>query len=191
MAANAARTNIETPTEKRCGRCGKVKPAAAFYTDRRRRDGLYANCNLCHRKITDGWKASNPEVVSRISKASYGRNAEAHRKASRDYHRAHRDRIVARMAEQKRLNRAVHTAYETVRRGRKAGAAGWATPEQIAARVAYYGGRCWMCGAPWEQIDHVKPLRVGGPNWPANLRPACGSCNGRKNGVWPYPTKAA
>jgi len=56
--------------------------------------------------------------------------------------------------------------------------------------VAYYGGRCWMCGAPWEQIDHVKPLRVGGPNWPANLRPACGPCNGRKNGIWPYPTKA-
>jgi 5-methylcytosine-specific restriction endonuclease McrA len=92
--------------------------------------------------------------------------------------------------EYKRLNRAHCTALETVRRGRKAGAAGWATPVQIAARVAYYGGRCWMCGAPWEQIDHVKPLRVGGPNWPANLRPACGPCNGRKNGIWPYPTKA-
>lgn len=70
------------------------------------------------------------------------------------------------------------------RRALKVGAPGFATPEQISARIAFYGHRCWMCGAPWRQIDHVKPLSKGGSNWPANLRPACRPCNGRKNNRW-------
>lgn len=67
-------------------------------------------------------------------------------------------------------------------------ALGEVTAEQLAARIAYYGGRCWMCSAPWTCIDHVKPLAAGGSNWPANLRPACRSCNARKQHHWPYPT---
>jgi len=43
-----------------------------------------------------------------------------------------------------------------------------------------------MCGAPWEHIDHVKPISKGGSNWPANLRPACEPCNLRKSDQWPY-----
>lgn len=67
-------------------------------------------------------------------------------------------------------------------------AMGLVTAEQLQARIAYYGYRCWMCRAPWTCIDHVKPLAVGGCNWPANLRPACRSCNARKCHIWPYPT---
>ena len=85
MAANMARTSIETPTEKRCGRCGKVKPVSAFYADKRRRDGLYANCNLCHRILTDGVKAKRPDLQRQYRKTSYDRNAEARRKESREY----------------------------------------------------------------------------------------------------------
>jgi hypothetical protein len=66
-------------------------------------------------------------------------------------------------------------------------AAGYATRSQIAARAAFYGGLCWICrAAPMEAMDHVKPLRAGGTNWPANLRPACKSCNSRKGATWPY-----
>jgi len=66
-------------------------------------------------------------------------------------------------------------------------AQGHATAAQIAARVAFYGGLCWICRtAPYTAIDHVKPLAVGGSNWPANLRPACTSCNARKGAQWPF-----
>lgn len=74
------------------------------------------------------------------------------------------------------------------RRALEDAALGEVTAEQLAARIAYYGGRCWMCTAPWTCIDHVKPLAAGGSNWPANLRPACRSCNARKQHHWPYPT---
>lgn len=70
------------------------------------------------------------------------------------------------------------------RRALEAAASGVVTAEQLNARVAYYGHRCWMCGAPWTCIDHVKPLAAGGSNWPANLRPACQSCNARKSANW-------
>jgi len=67
-------------------------------------------------------------------------------------------------------------------------AVGDLTAEQLQARIAFYGWRCWMCSAPWTCIDHVKPLARGGSNWPSNLRPACRSCNARKHHRWPYPT---
>lgn len=65
------------------------------------------------------------------------------------------------------------------------------TAEQLQQRLSMYGGRCWICGGPGSDADHVKPLSKGGPHILANLRPACRSCNSRKNAQWPYtPSKA-
>lgn len=58
------------------------------------------------------------------------------------------------------------------------------TPEQVSQRIAYWGGKCWMCGGDYEAIDHVKPLSKGGADCLSNLRPACGSCNSRKHNKW-------
>lgn len=182
---NRERSNIATPTTKACARCGQVKSADEFHVDRRRRDGLYSNCKVCHRVITDRWKAGNPSEVSRAAKASYRRHAPKRREEARLYRLAHVERYRANARKWKRLNRQRATAIEAIRRGRKRDAPGDATPSQIAARIDYYGGRCWMCGAPWEHIDHVKPLAKGGSNWPANLRPACGPCNLAKSDHWP------
>lgn len=71
-----------------------------------------------------------------------------------------------------------HRLSEMYRRARKAKAAGTATSKQVHARIAYYGGKCWMCRkAEWEHVDHVIPLAAGGSAWPSNLRPACAACN--------------
>jgi len=58
------------------------------------------------------------------------------------------------------------------------------TVDQIAAKLAYWGNRCWMCGSPATSLDHVKPLIAGGPHILANFRPACGRCNSSKGGRW-------
>lgn len=72
------------------------------------------------------------------------------------------------------------------------GADGYCSLEQLHARIEYYGGRCWLCGCDWyallaydQTIDHIKPVSKGGSEWPANLRPACRSCNSAKNASWP------
>lgn len=67
------------------------------------------------------------------------------------------------------------------RRSRELAAAGHCTEQQLADRIAYWGHRCWMCGGPYESIDHVIALSRGGTNWPANLRPACRHCNSSKH----------
>lgn len=74
------------------------------------------------------------------------------------------------------------------RKALEAAALGDVDATRLQARIDFYGGRCWMCRAPWQCIDHVKPLSVGGTNWPANLRPACTSCNASKHNRWPLDT---
>lgn len=50
----------------------------------------------------------------------------------------------------------------------------------LQARLVYYAFKCYLCGDPWEEWDHVIPIAKGGLNLPANLRPACVPCNRRK-----------
>lgn len=67
-------------------------------------------------------------------------------------------------------------------RARKRGAAGIATAKKVQWRIEMWGGLCYLCGSPYEALDHVIPLALGGTNWPANLRPICNSCNAEKGG---------
>lgn len=61
------------------------------------------------------------------------------------------------------------------------------TVEQLEARMAYFGNVCWICQeAPFEHVDHVKPISKGGLHVLANLRPACELCNLRKRNQWPF-----
>jgi 5-methylcytosine-specific restriction endonuclease McrA len=62
------------------------------------------------------------------------------------------------------------------------------TATDIAAKWAYWGGLCWMCGARATETDHVKPLAKGGAHLLCNLRPICRSCNSRKKARWPVDT---
>lgn len=116
-----------------------------------------------------------------------GRQRDIERKRETDaaYREANRDRIREYMRDYCAEHPEVRAEHSGRRRARLWDAPGDATAAQIAARIEYYGGRCWMCGAPWEHIDHVKPLSKGGSNWPANLRPACAPCNLRKKNRWP------
>jgi len=61
---------------------------------------------------------------------------------------------------------------------------GTCTVAQANDRISYYGERCYVCAAPWEALDHVKPIAKGGANWPANLRPICRHCNAKKSSKW-------
>lgn len=161
------------------------------------------------------YRAANQERIKAYRKAEYAANADYYRaksiawrvanreyalKRDAEYRRTHRDEELARCAAYRAANREARresmrrwtaenkhrkAANQARRRERIAGAQGSATIDQIAARVAYFGGRCWMCGGPYEAIDHVKPLARGGSGWPANLRPACKSCNSAKSDRWP------
>jgi 5-methylcytosine-specific restriction endonuclease McrA len=82
------------------------------------------------------------------------------------------------------LCRKHYTQAFGVRRQRVRDAPGFCTADQLAARAALWGWRCWVCRGPFDAVDHVKPIVVGGSNWPANLRPICQPCNSRKSSHW-------
>ncbi len=101
--------------------------------------------------------------------AFHVRNREARLAANKLWRQANADR-----------RRKMWNIYTNARRGRELNAPGSYTRVQWEARWAYYGGRCWMCGTEADTMDHVVALARGGSNWPANLRPACRSCNSAK-----------
>ena len=107
------------------------------------------------------WRASHREE-QRSYDSSY---AASHRTARRE---------ISRKANAKRRGAAIcdHRACLTIGPAQLA----WMTNEHV----------CWMCGSPvWEghnlNMDHVVPVARGGIHCADNLRPACASCNRRKN----------
>lgn len=186
-AKNRSRPVIEIPTTKVCKRCDQTKSASDFFKDSRRPDGLYASCKSCHTERTTSWKKRNPHVEKVIRKRSYDKHSDSRREYTRKWRSENTERARQSAALWKLNNRARATALELTRTRRSRNAPGQATAAKILARWEYYGGKCWMCSAPAEHIDHVKPLAKGGSNWPANLRPACAPCNLRKRDAWPLP----
>jgi hypothetical protein len=57
---------------------------------------------------------------------------------------------------------------------------------QVEDRIAYYGGRCWICHKATDAIGHVIPVSRGGGGWASNLRPTCTSCKRRKRDKHPH-----
>lgn len=160
-----------------------------------------------HRAVSAAWRDQNRERLRLAAKVYYAENSQTQSERRREYAKAHPE--VQRAAGRRWYRRNRVARQESIakyrasrpdwaaelnrqqahrRRARLAGAQ--VVPfssDQLAARVAYYGGLCWICrSAAFAELDHVKPISAGGPHMLANLRPACRSCNASKNAQWPY-----
>lgn len=140
------------------------------------------------------YKRNNLEHVRKnkreAAKRRYYENIEKRRKYARDRYWQNLEKIKKYARELRRKlykeNPAQFKAWAFKHKANKMSAQGYATPEQIQARIDYYGRLCYMCGKEANGIDHLIPLSVGGTNWPANLRPACRSCNSKKGNKSPW-----
>ena len=183
---------------RRCGKCGEVKPGRDFYRGRTSKAGSYRRCAEC-RKFDVQFQAVTVERV-RCKCDVCGKeylDFTSTRYCSEDCHAAallaiEEDRPIPLVVEGGWSSCGTPDQRAYARRyALQKGAAGQATAEQRAMRRDYYGGRCYICGAPAEAMDHVIPLARGGSNWPANLRPICGSCNSMKGAKWPFNIERA
>lgn len=165
--------------QKWCVPCKGWRPVTMFGIDRSRGDGLRTRCRI-HGRRTDA-----PSKPERAQMASLGlawcldcrwwlpladvfrsRCAPHQRAADRAWYAAggyeyYRGRAAAR-------RRAIDPAP------------GWWRAEQLALGCAY-------CDQPAVALDHVIPVALGGIAHPANLVPACTSCNSRKRDNDPLP----
>lgn len=135
---------------------------------------------------------ANRERIDRVNRMWAQNNIDKHR----EYHREYVKRPEQRERHAEYMLRYSQTdAYRASRFKRKqarraaiaAASTAEFTPQDLIKRIEYYGGKCWMCGDPYEHIDHVKPISKGGLNILANLRPACAPCNLSKHARWPIP----
>jgi HNH endonuclease len=173
---------------KVCKSCHIPKDANAFYKDKRVKDGLYGQCAECWQKnnrvasqsAQTKWRETHPEDALAKGRAWRVTNRKRSNAFSRKWARNHREQVKARQRRWVRENKARVALYAQERRAREAGASGTTTPAQLQARIDYYGGRCYICGEPFEAIDHVISLNKGGTNWPSNLRPICKLDNSSK-----------
>lgn len=136
------------------------------------------------------WRTKNRSALNAKRRDHYARNQARISKQQKEYYVAHAEEVKERVKAyfQTAAGKKTAAVSQIQRRARRRMAQGVATTSQVQARIDYYGGKCWMCGAPAGEIDHVIPLSKGGSNWPANLRPACRSCNARKNARHPLRT---
>lgn len=119
---------------------------------------------------SSAWYAQNQESAKSAQLAWYRKNADAAKARARIWAGANR----ARRAQSDALRGA------SIRASRCAPI----TASALTARMAYFGFVCWMCGGPFEHVDHVKPVSRGGPHILSNLRPSCAPCNSKKRDKW-------
>lgn len=134
---------------------------------------------LCSRCYNRAYYVANADKMRAKSVAWYRDNPEK-AKAHRDVRDPERLRQLAR--DHYWRNRLGRIAARANHKARELGIPGILTAAGLAAHIAYFGGRCWICGAPdADSIDHIKPLGKRGLNIAANIRPACGSCNSARS----------
>ncbi len=156
-----------------------------------------------HPDIVD-WKSTHPERAKEIGKkyrsspkgkASITRNLVKYHKtekakiARHRRYEKHKEIFLARTRAYAKNNPEKVRLWKRVREQRrrclKKSAKGTFTLEQWIGRMLVNRNRCVYCSVglteKTAQIDHAIPVSRKGTNWPANLVPACRSCNIRKN----------
>lgn len=119
------------------------------------------------------YEANHEKVLERV-KQYHQDNREKRLEQQKQYRKDNREKIKQYYQE----NRELYKVYSQKRRALKRNAAGNATAADIQARFDYHGNRCYYCGCDGKmQIEHRIPLSRGGTHHPANIVPACQSCN--------------
>lgn len=183
-------TYTEPPAQSlvRCNRCRAWRCREDYYNNKRRYNGLGSNCKPCDkvRKTEPAYLAKNHETARRYREA----DPERSRAYVNRWHKANRERVYENIRRSKERNPEAFAQSARARASRRGARMRGAkvlyfTPQELAARLAYWGNKCWMCGGAATSVDHVKPLSKGGLHILANLRPACIPCNSRKFDKWP------
>jgi len=198
---------------KVCNKCKEYKPISEFNKSSKAKDGLQNWCRGCthkyrkenREKLNAYWKRYREENQEKVKAGRNRYRKENQEKLAayvKKYREENQEKVATWQRSWKETNPKYHKEYDREyrknnpekislwdcrRRARKLEAEGTVIAEQIIARWALYGSRCYLCGKPAEATDHVIPLAKGGSSWPANLRPICKSCNSVKLAKWPYP----
>lgn len=157
-----ARELIDWSGTRKCSDCAKDLPLTEYHKSKV--GTPFKRCKACHYKIN--YDGSEAELTRRRMQSARAREK-------------HYEKVRARTAAWQKAN---PQSQRTFTERPKA-----LSPEALNAKLAYWGGKCWMCSGDFAHWDHVKPLSKGGNNFLSNLRPSCIRCNAQKSARWAGP----
>lgn len=199
---NQRRDELAAAGQKDCSRCGETKALTDFSIQSTAKHGRKSNCKVCvyradqerlkaNRQARRDWELNhyrrNGDMIRARRKARYKAYPEVGRANSRRYRQNHLEECREYCRQYMREHHL--EAKERIHKRRALILESTVVPitaAMIRQKFTYWGNRCWICGKPAQTIDHVKPISKGGPHILANLRPACLTCNIRKNAKWPF-----
>lgn len=168
-----------TDTERKCYRCGAIKPVSEFCKHTK---GLCKHCSNIRRK-TEYENRHRAEYNARKRKW-YWNNVEKARGIATKWRRNNVIQAKAALRVWKKTNPEKYKIGRQARYFRSRAASGRCSANQWLARVEFYGWRCAYCRVclTYKTLtqDHRIALINGGTNWPSNLVPACLLCNSKK-----------
>lgn len=177
---------------------------AGYYRHRAAKEPPCEPCRVAHCVEVRDWAGERKEAVRARAAARNQANPTPNRERASAWYEANKERAIAYATDWRRRNpeKRAQIARAWLNRNpefsrlatgrRRAAMRSRSVPfsiETFAARMAYWGNECWMCGGPFEHVDHVKPISRGGWHCLANLRPSCARCNTSKANRWPIDTR--
>ena len=197
-------------TEKRCTKCGVVKPRNEMRSLSTAKDGMYPSCKECHNRDSREYKRANREKMTqsardyrnkmrendlprlrelerkaRISRKEYIKqyyinNKPAERAKRKDYYAANKDKWVKYGRTYSRNNPDKIAENNHKRRAGRKTGEHY-TAEQWKQLCDDCGNKCLCCGDETKlTIDHIVPISKGGTNHISNIQPLCYPCNRKK-----------
>lgn len=167
---------------KTCRRCRRDLALSEFTKKTCSPDGIDLYCRKCnHDKYVEAHTRRRDIRLAR-KREIYASKIDEMREYRVQYYAKNREAVKAYRKVWRTKNPWSQLAKACNERGKHFNVVGKVTPSELRARVEFYGGRCWVCGDPWKEIDHVKPLGAGGANIASNLRPACFRCSRARAG---------
>ena len=176
---NRARVIIETPMEKECTKCHKLKPSKDFAPDKSRTDGIRPSCKLCDSIRWESYSESHSSAIKKSNQSLRDRYkikndtdgcfpekecSSCHIvKPCDQFWPDHNNKSGLR-------SRCIECSKKTyLARGKR------------LAMIDLLGGKCAICGSTDKlEIDHIIPLNLGGSHDTSNLQVLCGKHNRKK-----------
>lgn len=171
--------------EKRCTKCGAVKPLSEFRRDRQKADGFYSSCKLCKNASTNpDWPSLSKERQTAATMKWRKKNAERHLETKRKWTANNRERIRAQQRRYFAENREHYLAKLKAAFAARRGGGRREKTSQILALMKLQRGKCAICRTSISkryELDHIIPIKLGGPSIIENYQLLCPPCNRSKS----------
>jgi 5-methylcytosine-specific restriction endonuclease McrA len=188
---------MDSITEKKCTKCGGIKPITEFHKDKRLKSGHTSWCELCNRQYhKQYYRGDKEKIISRAKKyyendrenkkinvrAWAIKNPERRKSICKKWRDNNKEQSTQAIKEWKNSHPEKVTISSETRRIRILNAEGTIAAEEWTAVLEKYHHTCLCCGKNNVKLtmDHVVPVSLGGAHSIENIQPLCQSCNSKK-----------